>query len=458
MNNLNESITQAAQLVGRAKDFEDRGQYESAIDYYKRALSCLSSVAKNKNNEHVRDTLLKKMTIYKQRAEELEEILKNQSQPVMITVKKNNQPFNNGNTNNNNNNGGGGGGGDSGQFTMMNKGNYSNDGAATEDLEHQNQFSKKRLKNLPNVTFDDIIGLEEVKTLLIDTITLPYEMPHLFIGNRKPAQSILLYGAPGNGKTELARALAATSNMNFYTISSSDIISKYVGESERNIKELFDEVKNNTPSILFIDELDSICSKRLDSSVDGGSKTKTLQEFLVQLDGICDVSLDGVLLLGATNLPWELDAAMLRRFSHRIYITMPTSDARRKMFEKYISKNEHNIDELGFSVLAQVTDNYSASDIANVCRTASMEPLKRIKSSQRFHLLKNGVYIICPCVKSAFCLDLTCIVTNYSSIQNKNLIMAEPITYLDVMDAITHNKSSIDLDKLREIEAWSKKK
>ncbi len=452
MNNLNDSMAQAGTLVSRAIDYENRGLYPSAVEYYKRALTCLSTIAKNKNNEHIKDMLLKKMTTYKERSEELEDIIRNQtnlSMIIMVDSKKvtPNNPISSNNTNNNSNNNN-----NNAQFPMIN----SNCGY--DDSESENQYSKKKLKNLPTVTFDDIIGLKEVKELLLDTITLPYEMPQLFTGNRKPAQSILLYGAPGNGKTELARALASTSKMSFYSISYADIISKYVGESERNIKDLFDEVKANTPCILFIDELDSICSKRGDSSVDGGSKTKTLQEFLVQLDGICDVSLAGVLLLGATNLPWELDAAMLRRFSHRVYITMPSNEARREMFEKYINKNENNIDILEFGLLALTTENYSASDIANVCRIAAMKPLTRIKAASKFHQHKNGSYTICPRNGPDVCLDPTCIVITYSKIQNKNLIVAEPITYYDVSETLLHNKSSIDLNELKKIELWSKEK
>ncbi len=461
MNNLNESITQIATLIGRAEDFVNQGRYEFAIDYYKQALTHLSVIAKNKNNQHIESTLIKKMVLYKGRAEELEEILKKSGSSEMVMTdnkqprsNNNNMPYSHYNNNNNNN------GNIGPPFTMINNNdNYTN----SDENEYESQYAKKELKNLPKVTFDDIIGLSNVKELLLETITLPYEMPDLFTGNRKPAQSILLYGPPGNGKTELARALAGTSKMHFYTISSSDIISKYVGESERNIKSLFDEVKRNKPSILFIDEVDAICSKRLDTSIGdggGGSKTKSLQEFLVQLDGICEVGLDGVLLLGATNRPWDLDDAMIRRFSHTVYIPMPCNQGRQQLFKKYISMNDHSIDDLEFSYFAGKTDNYSASDIANVCRTAAMGPLRRIKYSTKFHKSEiDGKYTICPTQKlSSSCLHPSCVVTTYKDITNKKLITAGQITFNDVNDALSHIKPSVDLTILARIESWSNKK
>lgn len=463
MSNLNESMTKAIGLINNAIRHEENNEYDMAIDQYKKGLAVFSLIAKNKQNGHIKETLVKYMTTYKQRAEELQEELTNpKTQKTKKSVTR---------KNNNNNSPPISQSQQQQQPRKIVENNYDDDDDDDEDDEDgKNQYSNKRLKNLPDVTFDDIVGLKEIKDLLIETTTLPYEMAHLFTGNRKPAQSILLYGPPGNGKTELARALAGTSGMNFYPISSSDIISKYVGESEKNIKELFDEVKMNTPCILFIDELDSVCTKRIDSASGGGGGggTKALQQFLVQLDGICEKKLDGVLLLGATNLPWDLDSAMLRRFSHRIFVPMPSKEARRMIFEKYISKNEHSIESIELQYLSFVTDYYSASDIANVCRMAAMEPVKRVKLSDYFHHHKESdVYYPCnrrrrrPGMNEiVYCSssEANCIERSYSGFEDKSRLRAGPILYSDVVYALGHIKSSIDLEQLRKIEEWSLKK
>ncbi len=455
MYNTHEHITKATTWINKAIAHDQNGNYESALDCYSRGLMIFSHVLKTKQSEHIEDTLLSKMVAYRERAEELVEMLENtyngnvnqQQQQKQSQHKKSAHHAS--------------------PKLLENRTNGSGGDSDDSEGKSQNQYSNKKLKNLPKVTFDDIIGNDEIKCLLNETITLPYEMPHLFTGNRKPAQSILLYGPPGNGKTELARALAGTSQMNFYPISSSDIISKYVGESERNIKELFDEIKSNTPCILFIDELDSMCTKRVESSsgAGGGGGTKSLQQFLVQLDGICETNLDGVLILGATNIPWELDPAMMRRFSHSVLVPLPNKDARSKIFEKYISKNEHSLLDLEFNYLGLITENYSASDIANACRSAAMAPIRRITKAKKFHHNKTtNVYIPCHhhddiiMMNGIGCSNATCINIDYSMINNKNDIPAGPILFRDVKDALEHHKSTIDLDQLKKTMDWKSTK
>merc|ERR1712183_1029307 len=146
----------------------------------------------------------------------------------------------------------------------------------------------------------------------------------------KPWKGILLYGPPGTGKSYLAKAVATEANSTFFSVSSADLVSKWLGESERLVRSLFDIARQNKPSIIFIDELDSLCSSRSDNESEAARRIKT--EFLVQMNGV-GVDNDGVLVLGATNIPWVLDSAIRRRFEKRIYIDLPEEHARTAMFK-----------------------------------------------------------------------------------------------------------------------------
>eukprot|EP00494_Astrolonche_serrata_P024334 UN24592 len=164
----------------------------------------------------------------------------------------------------------------------------------------------------PNVKWEDVAGLVVAKGLLKEAVILPIAFPQLFTGKRKPWKGILLYGPPGTGKSYLAKAVATEANQStFFSVSSSDLVSKYVGESEKLVKNLFTMAREKQPSIIFIDEIDSLASARSDGEADNTRRIKT--EFLVQMEGVGNNS-NGVLTLGATNCPWDLDPAIRRRF------------------------------------------------------------------------------------------------------------------------------------------------
>jgi vacuolar protein-sorting-associated protein 4 len=169
-----------------------------------------------------------------------------------------------------------------------------------------------------------VAGLENAKKSLQEAVILPMRFPEIFTGARKPWMGILLYGPPGTGKTFLAKACATEADGTFFSVSSSDLISKFVGESERLIKQLFAMARERKPSIIFIDEIDSMCGTRDGNESEASRRVKT--EFLVQMQGVGNNN-DGVLVLGATNLPWALDPAIRRRFEKRVYIPLPDINA-----------------------------------------------------------------------------------------------------------------------------------
>lgn len=166
----------------------------------------------------------------------------------------------------------------------------------------------------PNVKWSDVAGLENAKESLKEAVILPIKFPHLFTGKRQPWRGILLYGPPGTGKSFLAKAVATeANNSTFFSVSSSDLLSKWLGESEKLVKNLFELARTHKPSIIFIDEVDSLCSSRSDNESESARRVKT--EFLVQMQGVGNDN-DNVLVLGATNIPWCLDAAIRRRCLH----------------------------------------------------------------------------------------------------------------------------------------------
>mmetsp|Transcript_40767 Transcript_40767/g.161548 ORF Transcript_40767/g.161548 Transcript_40767/m.161548 type:complete len:324 (-) Transcript_40767:710-1681(-) len=208
---------------------------------------------------------------------------------------------------------------------------------ATKKNEDKEENDKMRdalsgaiVREKPNVKWDDVAGLEGAKDALKEAVILPLKYPKLFTGKREPWKGILMYGPPGTGKSFLAKAIATEADSEFFSVSSADLVSKWQGESEKLVRELFKMARENTPSIIFIDEIDSLASSRSDSESESARRIKT--EFLVQMQGV-GKSQTGVLVLGATNIPWGLDSAIRRRFERRIYIPLPDVKARLRMFE-----------------------------------------------------------------------------------------------------------------------------
>ncbi|XP_066019699.1 vacuolar protein sorting-associated protein 4B-like [Pocillopora verrucosa] len=203
----------------------------------------------------------------------------------------------------------------------------------------------------------------------------------------RPWSGILLYGPPGTGKSYLAKAVATeANNSTFISVSSSDLVSKWLGESERLVKHLFELARDNKPAIIFIDEVDSLCGSRSENESESARRIKT--EFLVQMQGV-GVDNKDVLVLGATNIPWTLDSAIRRRFEKRIYIPLPEASARVKMFELHMENIKHCIQSTEFRDLAEKTEGYSGADISIVVRGAMMQPVRKVQQATHFKLARG---------------------------------------------------------------------
>lgn len=320
------------------------------------------------------------------------------------------------------------------------------------------------------ITWDDVVGLEKAKETIKEAVILPLKFPKLYTGKRKPWKGILLYGPPGTGKSFLAKAVASESGSSFFSVSSSDLISKYQGESERSVKALFQLARENAPSVIFIDEIDSLAGDRSDNEQESMRRVKT--EFLVQMQGVNDSSDESkrLLVLGATNTPWTLDPAFRRRFEKRIFIPLPEQITRTAMFKKFMDETENNITTDEFKRLGEMTENYSGSDISVVLRDALMAPVRTCQSARQFILTDVGAWR--PVVDYPSCskcpinlsdnpstgkicdhCDARCI--TLEDIPDPTLLEVPVVTFKDVCDSINRNSSSVSNYELEKYSFWT---
>ncbi|KAG5930504.1 hypothetical protein E4U60_007053 [Claviceps pazoutovae] len=241
------------------------------------------------------------------------------------------------------------------------------------------------------VHWSDVAGLEIAKNALREAVVYPFLRPDLFMGLREPARGMLLFGPPGTGKTMLARAVATESKSTFFSISASSLTSKYLGESEKLVRALFGLARSLAPSIIFVDEIDALLSQRSGSGEHEATR-RIKTEFLIQWSDLQRAAAgreitdrdrergdaNRVLVLAATNLPWEIDEAARRRFVRRQYIPLPEPHTRKVQLRTLLGEQKHGLSATDIENLVGMTDGFSGSDITALAKDAAMGPLRSL--------------------------------------------------------------------------------
>ena len=298
---------------------------------------------------------------------------------------------------------------------------------ATLANHQKNNFENMIMKERPDVRWTDVIGVDDAKNALRESIVYPTKRSDLFpLGWPR---GILLYGPPGCGKTVLAAATANELDGYFINVDGSTMMSKWLGEAEKNVAKLFKMARSyadreSKPVILFIDELDSLLGERTNEI---GGEVRSRNQFLTELDGINGKGKDTRLyVIGATNKPWSLDHPFLRRFQKRIYVSLPTLESREKLFTLYTNKLKLD-GRVRSHTLASIFDGYSASDIKDICQSVQLKVVNEMFNS-----------------------------TDYQEpIAGENTSQPRSITMKDFRESITRRKPSVSMDMIRAYFKWS---
>lgn len=359
----NTALQKAIDLVTRATEEDKNKNYAEALRLYEHAVEYfLHAIRYEAQTDRAKESIRSKCVQYLDRAEKLKEYLRSKTKEKKPVKQGENDDKKEDNSS-------------------------DSDDENPEKKKLMNQLEGAIVMEKPNVKWSDVAGLHAAKEALKEAVILPIKFPHLFTGKRKPWRGILLFGPPGTGKSYLAKAVATeANNSTFFSVSSSHLVSKWLGESEKLVRNLFEMARNQKPSIIFIDEIDSLCSTRSDNENDATRRIKT--EFLVQMQGVGNDT-EGILVLGATNIPWVLDSAIRRRFEKRIYIPLPDEPARLHMFKLHIGNTPHTLSEDDFKQLAKRSDGFSGADISVLVRDALMQPVRKVQTATHFRRVRG---------------------------------------------------------------------
>ena len=318
----------AAQYATKAVNLDRKGDKETAIEMYRKAIETLIKIAKLYPDYSLNKIYMERVAAYRQR----------------IKMLQGSEP----------------------------------NGPKTQVVEEIPQ--EIILKEKPNVKWSEIIGLEDAKRAIKECIIYPVQRPDLFpLGWPR---GILLFGPPGCGKTLLAAAVATQIKAAFFSIDAASIMSRWLGESERNVAKLFNLARGiaseGKPAIIFIDEIDSLAGVH---SNEVGGEVRVRNQFLKEMDSIVDKGKKlHVYVIGATNKPWELDWAFIRRFQRRILVPLPNYKSRLQMF-KLFTKHFELAKDVNFRKLAKMTEGFSGSDIRDVCQAAQLTVIRELFES-----------------------------------------------------------------------------
>ncbi|KAF3669474.1 Fidgetin-like protein 1 [Capsicum annuum] len=288
-------------------------------------------------------------------------------------------------------------------------------------IEH---ISNEIMHRDPNVRWNDIAGLEHAKKCVTEMVIWPLLRPDIFKGCRSPGRGLLLFGPPGTGKTMIGKAIAGEAKATFFYISASSLTSKWIGEGEKLVRALFGVASCRQPAVIFVDEIDSLLSQRK-SEGEHESSRRLKTQFLIEMEGFDNVS-EQILLIGATNRPQELDEAARRRLTKRLYVPLPSSEARAWIVKSLLEKDGlFKLSDEDIVSICKFTDGYSGSDMKNLVKDASMGPLREA--------LRHGIEI--------------------TKLKKEDM---RPVTLQDFESALQEVRPSVSLNELGAYEDWNK--
>ncbi|KZT22085.1 AAA-domain-containing protein [Neolentinus lepideus HHB14362 ss-1] len=423
---MSQNLDRAIEIVQRAIDEDTRLNYAEAYKQYNNALDYFMLALKYEKNPSSKALIRGKVDEYLSRAETLKKHLEE------VETKKTKRAV-----------------GANGVGSNGKKKEGDDDDGDPEVKKLRSGLASAILMEKPNVKWDDVAGLEGAKAALKEAVILPIKFPHLFTGKRTPWKGILLYGPPGTGKSYLAKAVATEANSTFFSVSSSDLVSKWQGDSERLVRQLFEMAREQKPSIIFIDEIDSLAGTRNEGQSEGSRRIMT--EFLVQMNGVGHDD-TGVLVLGATNIPWHLDNAIKRRFEKRVYIPLPGPEARKRMFELHIGSTPCELTQKDYRFLAERTEGYSGSDISIVVRDALMQPVRKVLSATHFKQVQTeSGEKWTPCSPG----DPEAVEKSWSELGSEDL-QEPPLKLSDFLKSLDSVKSSVTQADIDRHDQWTR--
>ncbi|KAJ7020254.1 P-loop containing nucleoside triphosphate hydrolase protein [Mycena alexandri] len=416
MSNLDRAI----EIVQKAIEEDVKQNYAEAYKQYQNSLDYFMLAMKYEKNEKSRSLIRAKINEYLARAETLKEHLVNGEKNKNVKAAVANGA----------------------------SGTKKDESSSDPEIDKlRGALSQAIVSEKPNVKWDDVAGLEGAKASLKEAVILPIKFPHLFTGKRTPWKGILLYGPPGTGKSYLAKAVATEAKSTFFSVSSSDLVSKWQGDSERLVKQLFELARESKPSIIFIDEIDSLAGSRSETESEGSRRIKT--EFLVQMNGVGHDD-TGVLVLGATNIPWQLDNAIKRRFEKRIYIPLPGPEARRHMFELHVGDTPCVMAPKDYRMLADQTEGYSGSDISTIVRDALMQPVRKVLSATHFKRVEEDTKWT-PCSPG----DPDAVEKSWTDVDSDELL-EPPLKIADFLKSLSTTRPTVTESDIKRHDQWTK--
>ncbi|XP_037079629.1 vacuolar protein sorting-associated protein 4-like [Pollicipes pollicipes] len=314
-----------------------------------------------------------------------------------------------------------------------------------DESHHQRAKIDRICRRLPlqrKLSKKDVAGLEEAKASLAEAVIMPVQFPHLFTGGRRPWTRILLYGPPGTGKSRLAAAVAGEAGATLFPVSAADLLSSYVGETEKAMSELFAQA-GRLPgrAVVFVDELDGLCRVRSGREEE---HTRRLKTHLLQLmDGLVAGQAARTFLLAATNCPWDLDPAFLRRFQRRVHVPLPDSAAQRRLIELHLAGTATSLTESDWRELLSATDGLSGSDLAELTQHALYQPVRELEAAHSWRRLGDeGRFMAC---ESSHPDAFACSVADIPF----HAVVARDLRLSDFQEALRSTGPSVSADMLR---------